>query len=187
MIKKQKKTSKERKTKVKIIKSKAKIIEKKELLTTSSSKSKEIKKKNSELKTKIEDSREEVGNKFTQFFQPVKAPVLEKIARVEEPNLEQIAFVQTNRKKDEKGVDYTSTKLDYDSIENRGLKENDTKYTESSLGSSLDYESVIKNDKRDRENITMFNQFDKNKRKKDVFGFEPEAESKKYMTKRDYQ
>lgn len=183
MIKKQKKTSKERKTKVKIIKSKAKIIEKKELLTTSSSKSKEIKKKNSELKTKIEDSREEVGNKFTQFFQPVKAPVLEKIARVEEPNLEQIAFVQTNRKKDEKGVDYTSTKLDYDSIENRGLKENDTKYTES----SLNYESVIKNGERDRGNITMFNQFDKNKRKKDVFGFDPEAESKKYMTKRDYQ
>ena len=33
----------------------------------------------------------------------------------------------------------------------------------------------------------MFNQFDKNKRKKDVLGFDPEAESKKYMTKRDYQ
>ncbi|MCH8945762.1 MAG: hypothetical protein IIA85_02475 [Nanoarchaeota archaeon] len=166
---------KKEKNKIREIKSKVKVREIK-----SKVKIKEIKKKGL---IKINEGIEEVVNEseLNRFFQTTKAPVLEKIAHVREPNLEQIAFTQSREKKvKEEGMGYLDIKSDYANMQ--GGKEN--------KGVSSNYDAP--GDKGNQENTYMAHEFDKEgkeKRKREDWRFGSEGESwrfesqeKKYAT-----
>jgi hypothetical protein len=131
---KKQKNSKKEKIKVKEIKSKIKIRE-----------IKENDKKKPEIEKKIQ---EEERTSFDRFFSQTKNPILEKISRVEEPKLEQIASMQTFKKKaeEERGTGYMDIKSDYANAGKR-TKERENQYTEA----KTDYSSF--GDEKEKERL----------------------------------
>ncbi len=120
------------------------------------------KKEETELEKEIEDSQKEnkkfssfpmekeiVDEKFVEFLQPsTKIPVLEKIARNEDTNLEEQlgSVVFKPREAENRGtINYTETKSNYLATANPN-GDNDVKYVQSS-----DYVTMLQENKESRE------------------------------------
>ncbi len=178
-----KKRVKSKKDRIREIKSKVKIREIK-----GKAKVREIDSKKEPIK--IGENIEEIVNEseLGRFLQAVKAPVLEKIANAQEMNLEQIAFAQARKEKEEdEGVSYIGVKSDYTTTQREEGTENGTQYTDS----SGDYSKIIEDDKTEKERKRDLSGMRQTigsvkKRKKwgswESQGFSPESDSKKYMT-----
>ncbi len=146
--------------------------------------------KSEEESIKSSEGIEDVVNEseLGRFLQTIKAPVLEKIANAEELSLEQIAFAQTRgKKKEDEEINYLDVKSDYTTTKREEGMENGAQYTES----SGDYKTIIEDGKTEKERKRdlsgMRQTNDSVKKRKDWGswespGFEPESDSKKYMT-----